>query len=236
MLLEININNIITSEEKFIFLSTIVLPIIAQELLCTYISYKTSLLPSIIYKFVIKLYIFIIPIVPNLGDYIYSAINIIYPYIIYMILSRTFNKYEKVKGDNKKANITVFSVPLILGFIFLIILVSGLFKYKMIAIATNSMVPSYGRGDAVIYKKVSSEEIEVGDILVFEKDNRIITHRVTKKWISNNKYHFNTKGDNNNGIDSFAPSSDDILGKVTFSIKYIGYPTVIVSEFFERSK
>ena len=70
VLLEINISNILSNEQKFIFLSTIIFPIIAEELLCDYMTYKVSLIPSIIYKLVIKLYIFIIPIVPQLGDYI----------------------------------------------------------------------------------------------------------------------------------------------------------------------
>ena len=83
---------------------------------------------------------------------------------------------------------------------------------------------------------ISPEEIDVGDILVFRKNHVIITHRVTKKWISNNTYHFRTKGDSNDIEDSFISEDSDVLGKVEFSIKYIGYPTVLVREFFERSK
>ena len=83
----------------------------------------------------------------------------------------------------------------------------------MIAIATNSMNPAYGRGDAIIYEKLKPEEIEVGDILVFKKDNVIITHRVTKKWISNDIYHFNTKGDNNETIDRSPIKFNQIQGK-----------------------
>ena len=236
VLLEINISNLETSEHIFIFASTIVLPIIAQELLCSYMTYKVSIVPSLIFKAVIKLYVFIIPIVPDLGNYIYSAVNVIFPYIIYMFINKSIIKYEKIKANLKKASITVYSIPLLIAFGILIVLVSGIFKYKLIAIATNSMDPAYGRGDAVIYEKLSPEEIEVGDILVFRKNHVIITHRVTKKWISNDSYHFNTKGDHNEVQDAFVTNGSDVLGKVEFSIKYIGYPTVLVREFFERSK
>ena len=234
MLLELNINNLITSEEKFIFLSTIIFPIVAEELLCSFLTYKISMFPSLLYKLVIKLYMFIIPIVPNLGNYIYSTINIIFPYIIYFVVNKTIIRYEKVKENVKKANITVFSIPLILLLIMLIILVSGLFKYKMIAIASNSMHPAYDRGDAVIYEKVDSEEIEEGEILVFHKEGKIVTHRVTKKWSSNGIYYFKTKGDQNNAEDAWETSSNSVLGRVVFSFKYIGYPTVLINEFFGK--
>ena len=236
VILEINISNLDTSEKIFIFLSTIIFPIIAEEILCTYMTYKISFVTSIIFKAVLKLYMFIIPIVPSLGNYIYSAINVIFPYIIYIVINKSVVKYEKTKLNLKKSNLTVYSIPLLLVFVVLVVLVSGIFKYKMIAVATNSMNPVYGRGDAVIYEKVSPEQIEVGDILAFKKNNVIITHRVTKKWISNNSYHFNTKGDNNEIIDAFVTNGSDVLGKVEFTIKYIGYPTVLVREFFERSK
>ncbi len=236
ILLEINISNLETSEHVFIFISTIVLPIIAQETLCSYLTYKISFLPSLIFKAVVKLYIFIIPIVPDLGNYIYSAINIIFPYIIYMIVNKSVVKFEKIKESTKKSRLSAYSIPLLLVLSILVILVSGIFRYKMIAVATNSMNPAYGRGDAVIYEKLKPEQIEVGDILAFRKNNVIITHRVTKKWVSNGSYHFNTKGDNNEKEDSFVTDESHVLGKVDFSIKYIGYPTVLVREFFERSK
>ena len=153
-----------------------------------------------------------------------------------MIINKSVIEYEKVKADMKKTSLTIYSIPLILAFGVLVVLVSGIFRYKMIAVATNSMNPAYGRGDAIVYEKLSPEEIEVGDILVFRKSGIIITHRVTKKWISNDTYYFNTKGDNNDTLDSWVTSGSDVLGKVEFSIKYIGYPTVLVREFFERSK
>ena len=234
VLLELNINNLITSEDKFIFLSTIIFPIIAEEMLCSYFTCKVSFVPSLIYKLVIKLYVFILPIIPNLGNYIYSFINVLFPYLIYMVVSKTIVKYDKIKENIGKYNSRVYSVPLILLFVLLVILVSGLFKYKLIAVASNSMSPTYKRGDAVIYEKVSSESIKEGEILVFVKDNKIITHRVIKKWTNNGTYYFNTKGDNNDSKDAFDIESKEILGKVVFKIKYIGYPTVLINEFFGK--
>ena len=234
ILLELNLGKLTTAEDKFIFLSTIIFPIIAQESLCSYMTYKIALLPSLIYKLVIKLYIFVLPIIPNLGDYIYSTANIILPFALYSILNRMIIRYDKEKEKIKKINRIIFSIPIVIFLIILIILVSGVFKYKLIAVASNSMSPVYRRGDAVIYEKLKVEELEAGDILAFQKESRIVTHRIVKIWKQDGEYYFTTKGDANNDNDKFTPSAKNVLGKVEFKFKYIGYPTVLINEYFGK--
>ena len=229
-----NIGRITTEEDKFIFLSTIVFPIIAQEAICGYMSYKIACLPSFIYKLVLNIYIYIIPIVPNLGNYIYSVANIILPFLIYISLNKTVIKYEREKQSLKSANKYIFAIPLVLCLIVLVILVSGVFGYRMIAVASNSMKPKYARGDAVIYDKVNYQDLKIGDILAFNKEGTIITHRIIKIWKRGNDYYYTTKGDNNSGVDLFNPTNDNVLGVVKYRIKYIGYPTVLISEYFRK--
>ena len=64
--------------------------------------------------------------------------------------------------------IKVLSMVLTMFLIFVVALISGVFKYKMIAIGSDSMNPIYYRGDAIIYEK--DTDIQKGDILVFEYD------------------------------------------------------------------
>ncbi len=232
--MEMNMGVLTTSEDKFIFLSTIIFPIMASEALCSFMTYKTGMLSSLIYKLVINLYIYILPIVPDLGDYIYSVANILLPFILYNTLNKMIIKYDKEKQQLKKINRVVFVTPLVVLFIILVILVSGIFNHKLIAVASNSMVPMYSRGDAVIYEKVNVESLEVGDILAFKKDDIIVTHRIVKIWKRGDQYFFTTKGDNNNGNDSYMPKEADVLGRVRLSFKYIGYPTVLINEFFGK--
>ena len=234
VLLELNFGVLNTTEDKFIFLSTIIFPILASEALCSYMSYKISLLPSLIYKLVIKLYIYIVPIVPNLGDYIYSLINIILPFILYSVINKTVIRYEKEKQKLKRINRIVFTIPITIFFVLLIVLISGISKYKMIAIMSNSMSPTYRRGDAIIYEKVNIDELKVGDVLAFQKENIVVTHRIIKVWKQNDKYYFTTKGDNNNTEDFFQPKEENVLGKVEYMFKYIGYPTVLINDFFGK--
>ncbi len=234
IMLEINIGTLNSTEDKFIFLSTIILPILAEETLCSYMTYKISMLPSMIYKLTIKLYIYLLPIIPNLGNYMYSVANIMLPFALYCVLNKIIIRYEKEKQKLRKINRIVFTIPITACLILLVLLISGIFKYKLIAIASNSMSPTYRRGDAVIYEKVNVKELKVGDILAFQKNNIVVTHRIVEIWKKNNTYYFTTKGDNNNAIDGTKTAEKDVLGRVQSSFKYLGYPTVLVSEFFGK--
>lgn len=214
-------------EKIFIYISTTIFPIISEEILCTYITYKIGLTPSLIYKLATRLYIYIIPIIPNLGNYIHSVIFILLPYIVYMSLNK--NKLIEEK-KTKKLNLTIISIPLFLITGIIIILTSGIFKYKIIAIATNSMNPVFKRGDAIIYKKTDIKTLKEGDTIAFKYEGITITHRIVNIEYKNNKYYFETKGDNNPTKDGFITSETQILGKVKYIIKYIGYPTIFINE------
>ena len=89
------------------------------------------------------------------------------------------------------------------------------------------MNPTFSRGDIVIYK--DTETILPGDIIVFQYKNQIIVHRV----VSINEYYV-TKGDANNTVDSIKIKKEDIKGVYQFSLKYLGYPSIWLNEFFTK--
>ena len=103
----------------------------------------------------------------------------------------------------------------------------GSFTYQPIAILSNSMNPTFKRGDVVIYKK--EENIIPGNIIVFQYQNQIIVHRV----VSINEYYV-TKGDANNSIDYIKVQKEDIKGVYQFSLKYLGYPSIWLNELFTK--
>ena len=114
--------------------------------------------------------------------------------------------------------------------IVIILLVSGLFKYYMIGISSNSMNPIYYRGDAVIIEKCEASQVKKGEILAYKYKGTIITHRVMKVENINEAYKFTTKGDNNASSDGVEVTDKDVIGKVKFVVKYIAYPTVWLNE------
>lgn len=235
IIIEFNRYNFYDLEVVFKFICSIVLPLVAEELLYSYITYKVSYMPTLIMKLVLSLYVYILPIFPNLGFYLNSVFGVLYPFLIYMMVSNTINHYDKsskyiVSLRKKYLLYPVFSI-----FIFLIVLISGVSGYKLIAIGSGSMIPVYNRGDAIIYKKnFNFDEIDIGTIIAYEKNNVIITHRVFEIKYSNNKRIFITKGDNNNNVDEYDVTEEMIRGIVIYKLSYIGYPTIWINEQFNN--
>ena len=216
----------------FTFISLVCLPAIARESLFTYMSTKISFLPTIIYVLAFELTVYVLPIFPDLGNYLNSLIGLMFPYIVYRQISKFVKYNTKSELNFKKHFNLLFLLPIIIFLIVIVILISGIFTYKMIAIGSDSMNPVYYRGDAVIYKKVEIDEIKEKDILVFDNNGAIITHRVKKVVMDGKKIYFQTKGDNNENVDAVLIESDDVYGVVQYVVKYIGYPTILLQELF----
>ena len=103
--------------------------------------------------------------------------------------------------------------------------VPALFGKSMITIESDSMSPTFKRGDLILIEKLSGKEdtlarvkeIEVGEIITFWAPidingdgqlNDINTHRVEEKTDSG----FKTKGDNNAMADTYTVSYTDVIG------------------------
>ena len=233
IIMQINIFNFSSREQVFIFISAVVLPTVAEHLLCTYLTYKSSLVPSLVYRLSHVVFAALAPIVPDLGNYLHSVVGVFMPYTMYAFSRKTIRKAEKAKDYVNKVAMKIIYLPILILLIIVVILVSGIFKYKMIAIGSNSMVPVFYRGDAIIYEKVTSNEINVGDVIVFKESNKIITHRVVSIDKKGNEYMIKTKGDANNTEDKFTVYDQALLGKVEYVVKYVGYPTLWIKEVIE---
>jgi signal peptidase I len=59
----------------------------------------------------------------------------------------------------------------------------------------SSMLPSIWPGDVVSIDKVSVDEIVPGDIVVYERDDRLFVHRLLSKTASSNGIRWETRGD-----------------------------------------
>ena len=83
------------------------------------------------------------------------------------------------------------------------------------------MEPEYPVGSLVYVKKTPAEDINTGDVITFHiNENTLVTHRVIEKDSMNNI--FNTKGDANEVKDGGQVAYENIVGKVIFSIPYLG--------------
>lgn len=216
--------------QVFHFVCLTVLPSIAKQALLSYVTFYVSLIPSFIYALVFEVAPFVLPIYPDLGDYLNAVISLLLPFIVFMTIKKMLNYNEKTVIKVRGYFVKLMVIPFTLFLCVIILLVSGLFNHKMIAIGSDSMNPTYYRGDAVIYEKVKPDGINKGDILVFEYNHSVITHRVINITEKNGQLFFQTKGDNNAQADLELIGEENVLGKVKYIVKYVGYPTVWINE------
>ena len=134
---------------------------------------------------------------------------------------------------HKKAMAIWYTIEIFMAFV-LIYFVSGYFKYYAIAIASNSMSPTFERGSVAIIKKIDGDysNLDIGEIIAYHYENKIIAHRIDKITEINGKKYFYTKGDANNSIDNYVVGEEMIMGTINYYIPFIGYPTVLLNELF----
>lgn len=86
-------------------------------------------------------------------------------------------------------------------------------------------------GDVIFVKQVSAEEINVGDIILFNSPRGQIIHRVVSISKVDKDYFYTTKGDAN---PASSPTEKNIpysliKGKLVDKMPYLGYPKVVFS-------
>lgn len=215
-----------------------VLPSISTNMLLTYMSYKVSYKPCIIYRLIMELPTYMLPIFTAFGNYVWSVIYVAFPLFVFIriyLMFSAINKKTIIKSNYKsKERVESLLRVVIVSMLFIVIgLTCGFFKYQLIVIASGSMEPIIYRGDAVLVKKLSTEEIndlQTGDIIVFKKDNKIIVHRIYNIIETGNEKFIKTKGDNNKSPDNYLVELSEVVGTTNKVVKYIGYPTVWLSE------
>lgn len=230
----INLYKFSTGLLIFSFIGEVILKSLYNNYLETIIAYNTGPIPNIVYRIILECYIYLVPIIPDLGIYLTTMVNIILPVLLVLKLNNINLNYKLI--SKKKVNISkkYITIPIFILLAILISLVSGLFRYKMIAVGSNSMLPIISKGDAVIYEKVSSiDKLNEDDILVFKNEGVIYIHRIVEISKKNKDITIYTKGDNNAMNDEFTTSKEEVIGVVKQKIKYIGYPTIWLSELFD---
>ena len=140
---------------------------------------------------------------------------------------------QRIKKSFKKIIKIIFTIFIILLFILMVLINydennerGKLGELYLFNIVSESMKPTINKDDIIVVKKVSIEDLKEGDIITFHYENRVISHRISKIDIGNQK-NIHTKGDNNESEDTFIIDNNQIYGKVILKIpklaEYIQY-------------
>ncbi len=193
----------------------------------SFVALNGSLYASLIYILTPIIFNLFSPIIPSPEWIITVLLQTIIPIICYTMINQAIPKENKLKTQ-KKTNIPYYASIIILTCV--ILFSCGIFRIYPVAIASNSMDPTFSRGDIQIIDK-KKQEYQKGDIIQFYGiNNTIFVHRVVSKRKEGNKTYYVTKGDNNKTVDLMEISEDKVIGKSILTIKYLGYPTLWISE------
>lgn len=105
--------------------------------------------------------------------------------------------------------------------------VSRILGYTPMTVESDSMKPTFCKGDLIFIKKCDTSKLKEGDIITFHTiiDNQyaLNTHRIQKIDEINGVRSYTTIGDNNNGVaDQHVISDGDIVGKYVGHISNLG--------------
>ena len=138
------------------------------------------------------------------------------------------NVEKCLKIIGKVLSITLIVAVVLLTFLMVGIRVVGFTPYTVLS---GSMEPTYHVGSLVYVKKVDPAALKVGDPVTFHLTGNVIaTHRIIEvHGAGTANLGFRTQGDANEQADGITPAAA-IIGKVSFSIPYLGY----LSNFLQR--
>lgn len=229
-----NIYSVKSLVDYFMLIGLVIFSSIANNLLYNYISIKYRNCKGIIvYRIITTIYVYIIPIIPNIHILLESISRIIIPYIIYLILEFNYSKKEQEVSTNRKTRDIIITSFLIILAIGILMLVSCKFKYGALVIGSGSMTGTINKGDIIIYEVLEEKEnVEINDIVVFKSEEIRVIHRVIDKKDSGSGMRYYTKGDANPNEDEGYRIQSDIIGKVKIILPYLGQFTVMLNEIF----
>lgn len=231
IIIEIELNKYINTKITLLFalkdICQNLIPLIAKNVLYSYISMKSDWKLASIYELFTKLYLWLSPILPNAPWIMVAIIETTIPTILFFYIRYANSKNSEIKSRQEIENVNPKnSIPLVVLVILVIWFAIGVFPIKPIAIASGSMEKELYVGDVVIVKKCNANDIVNGDIIQYQMKGYTVIHRVIEKKQKNGEYYFTTKGDNNPSEDKESVKEDQVLGKVIFKVKYLGYPAI----------
>ncbi len=225
-------------KSKIIELITItILPSIFKNIMLSFFSYKYGYKVCIVYQLITNIYLYIMPIFPNLSIYLESILKILLPIFVGTLIYLRFKKITIKSFRNNSRLLKIITGIIIVMTIITIVLYSNLFPYTIAVIGSGSMNPNLKRGDMILIDKTYHEKtnkLKVGQVLVFKIKDTIYTHRIVKIDKINGKYSILTKGDRKGqAIDTWTVTEDDIIGITKLKIPMIGYPSVWLKDILE---
>ena len=213
--------------KKFMdIIALVLLPAIIANLLYHYLARRYGALPNVVYRLIITLYPYVISYGTGIPNSLLAFANLLFPLAIYLFIDYLYEKKKRYALRRVSKIGVVISMILLVCMTLLIMLVSNTFRYGAYVIATESMTGELNKGDVAIYEQYDDQTVQEGQVIVFNKNNNKVIHRVVDIENINGQNRYYTKGDANEDLDYGYITEGDIVGVVGLKLPYFGYPTL----------
>ena len=235
LLIYANIYKLNSVDNVMLMVGYVLFASISSNLLYNYIAKRFGIKPNIAYRLFTVLYMYIIPVSPDIYIFFLSFYRMVFPFLIYYLLESFYGETEEATRIKENKLVKIISSMLLILLLIYIGLISCLFKYGALVIGSGSMTGTINKGDVIIFNKdLSIADVEKGDIIVFNKKDIKVVHRVIDKKQQSGEYRLYTKGDSNLQEDEGYVTEKELYGRVVNRIENIGLPTIWLHEMFER--
>jgi len=213
------------------FLGGDAIPVLAENLLASFLAFLGGPIPAIAYRGVLKAFEWFCPILPDLSWGLKALLGSIVPALGFIAVHslssgqlRIVRKEKRAKGGGSLVGGTLAAIVVLALLWFSL----GLLPFFPSTVAGGSMSPTLHLGDMVIASKVNPDVIGERDIIVFQKGELKVIHRVIEIEESDGSIQFITKGDANDRADTAPVSPEQVQGKVIFVVPKVGWVTLIL--------
>lgn len=227
----------ITSFSRFMDVVALALfPGILYNLLFNYLTVRYGFLPNIVYRALTVWIFYLIPYGSAISDGIVAMANLLLPLVIWLFVDSLYERKKRyaLGRQNRFARalsmvLTAVTVAILIG---VAMLISNHFTYGALVIATESMTGELNKGDIAIFEKYEDQFLQEGQVIVFEKDDSVIVHRIVDIKIINEETRYYTQGDVNDNQDPGWRTDADIVGLVNLKLPILGMPTLWLRSLF----
>lgn len=215
------------------FVGMTLLPAMSANLLYHALSRRYGWLPNVVFRAILTLYPYLIPVVPNLPRILpaFSLFLLPFPVLFFIkLLFESKKKRAKERPNPLRPVLTAFLLAVSIG---VVAIISCQFRFGVLVIASPSMSGAIEVGDAVLYESYDHcDPVEEQTVVVFESNGKNVVHRVVAVNAVNGERRYTTKGDANEQPDSGYVTDDQIVGVVRARLLYVGIPSLWLYQIF----
>lgn len=217
--------------ETVTFLGGDVIPLLAQNLLASFLVLLGGAIPAIAYRGVLAAFEWFCPILPDLSWGLKALLGTMVPALGFLAVHSLSSGQLRIARREKR---TTGGGSLVGGTLTAIVALAllwfslGLLPLFPSTVAGGSMSPALHLGDMAIAAKVAPDAIREGDIIVFQQGEMRVIHRVVDIEERGDVRQFITKGDANSVPDAAPVAPEQVKGKVMFALPKLGWVTLIL--------